>query len=100
MRQTAATESQFVSVQRVKEYCDLVPTTGSRKPVEVAKPEFDSNLPSPHYMTSYNIAVVYVAPAVEFRNVFMKYEYGPLSLRDVSFVINPGERVGVVGRTG
>lgn len=39
--------------------------------------------------------------AVEFRGVALRYRVGlPLVLRDVSFALRPGERVGVVGRTG
>lgn len=38
---------------------------------------------------------------VEFRNVSFRYaEDGPLILRNVSFTVKPGERIGVVGRTG
>uniref|UniRef100_A0A7S1XRZ0 Uncharacterized protein n=1 Tax=Phaeomonas parva TaxID=124430 RepID=A0A7S1XRZ0_9STRA len=39
--------------------------------------------------------------AIEFRNVSFRYSpEGPLVLRNVSFSVAPGERVGVVGRTG
>lgn len=38
---------------------------------------------------------------VEFRNVTARYHSdGPDVLRNVSFVANPGERIGIVGRTG
>eukprot|EP00361_Fabrea_salina_P002146 CAMPEP_0202430198 /NCGR_PEP_ID=MMETSP1345-20130828/3713_1 /ASSEMBLY_ACC=CAM_ASM_000843 /TAXON_ID=342563 /ORGANISM="Fabrea Fabrea salina" /LENGTH=1238 /DNA_ID=CAMNT_0049041617 /DNA_START=37 /DNA_END=3750 /DNA_ORIENTATION=- len=38
---------------------------------------------------------------IEFQNVSMKYrENFPLSLKEVSFTIPPGAKVGVVGRTG
>jgi len=42
-----------------------------------------------------------VEGAVEFRNVSMRYrKHLELVLRNVSFIINPRENVGVVGRTG
>lgn len=38
---------------------------------------------------------------IEFRNVKLRYrESLPLVLKDVSFDIKPGEKVGIVGRTG
>jgi ATP-binding cassette subfamily C (CFTR/MRP) protein 1 len=102
VRQTAATESQFVAVYRVNEYCELKPTS-SRRQVQQdigfgVKAGFPSN--SHSQQQPYNLDVLCVAPAVEFRHVYLKYEYGPLALQDISFVVNPGERIGVVGRTG
>lgn len=39
--------------------------------------------------------------AIEFKNVDLAYREGlPDVLRDVSFQVKPGEKVGVVGRTG
>jgi ATP-binding cassette subfamily B protein len=38
--------------------------------------------------------------AVEFRNVSFAYQQGQEVLRDISFNIHPGARVGIVGRTG
>jgi ATP-binding cassette subfamily B protein len=38
--------------------------------------------------------------AVEFRNVWFGYEPGEPVLRDVSFTVQPGERVALVGATG
>jgi len=38
---------------------------------------------------------------LEFKNVEWRYrENLPLALKNVSFTVNPGERVGIVGRTG
>jgi ATP-binding cassette, subfamily C (CFTR/MRP), member 1 len=38
---------------------------------------------------------------IKFQNVEMAYRKGlPLVLKDVSFQVNPGEKVGIVGRTG
>jgi len=39
--------------------------------------------------------------AIEFRDVVMSYfPHAPPALRGVSFAIRPGEKIGVVGRTG
>jgi ATP-binding cassette, subfamily C (CFTR/MRP), member 1 len=38
--------------------------------------------------------------AIEFHNASMRYRDGPLVLKKVSLKINPGERIGVCGRTG
>lgn len=39
--------------------------------------------------------------AIQFKNVELRYrENLPLVLKDVSFNIHPGEKVGIVGRTG
>lgn len=39
--------------------------------------------------------------SLEFKNVSMRYREGlPLVLKNVSFKILPGEKVGIVGRTG
>jgi ATP-binding cassette subfamily B protein len=40
------------------------------------------------------------APAIEFRRLTFAYDDGPPVLRDVSFAIDPGETVAVVGPTG
>jgi len=40
-------------------------------------------------------------PAVEFESVSVRYRPRlPLVIKDLSFVVHPGERVGVIGRTG
>jgi len=39
--------------------------------------------------------------SIEFKNVSMRYREGlPLALKNLSFLIQPGEKVGIVGRTG
>ncbi|MHC4846685.1 MAG: ATP-binding cassette domain-containing protein [Planctomycetota bacterium] len=40
------------------------------------------------------------APAIEFRHVSFSYPEGPPVLRDVSFKVERGERVALVGHTG
>lgn len=45
--------------------------------------------------------LAHVRGKVEFRNLTFRYPDGEYDvLRNVSFVINPGERVGIVGKTG
>nr|UOU03344.1 ATP-binding cassette subfamily C10 [Brachionus rubens] len=40
-------------------------------------------------------------PKIEFENVSLRYkEESQLALNDISFVINPGEKIGICGRTG
>ena len=40
------------------------------------------------------------SPALEFRSVTVRYDVGPAILRDVSFVVNAGERVALLGLNG
>jgi ABC-type multidrug transport system fused ATPase/permease subunit len=39
-------------------------------------------------------------PKIEFKNVFFKYPNGPNVLKDVSFVVEPGESIALVGANG
>lgn len=79
-------EVELNSFQRVKEYASLEPE----------EPDADNalqprQLPPAHWPSSGQ---------VEFRNVTARYHNGPNVLRDVSFIARPGERIGIVGRTG
>lgn len=82
VRQSAEISNQMMAVERILEYRDLEPETQPDKPCEVSKdwPENGS---------------------IEFRNVIYRYfdEAQPV-IRDLSFVIKPKEKVGIVGRTG
>ena len=40
------------------------------------------------------------AGCIVAEKIEMKYKSGPLVLKGLSFTINPGEKVGIVGRTG
>ncbi|KAI8877119.1 multi drug resistance-associated protein MRP [Backusella circina FSU 941] len=74
-------ETNIVSVERVKEYIDL-PTEkyNSHRSVEHSWPE---------------------QGRIEFSNYSLRYREGlDLVLRDISFQIQPREKVGIVGRTG
>ncbi|XP_014478346.1 PREDICTED: multidrug resistance-associated protein 7 isoform X2 [Dinoponera quadriceps] len=75
------TEREMIAVERVKQYLDNVPTenaTGDNPP--------------------------YAWPSqgvVEFRDVVLKYrDHLVPSLKEVTFVTRPAEKIGVVGRTG
>jgi ABC-type multidrug transport system fused ATPase/permease subunit len=77
-------EVELNSFQRVKEYANIEPeeTDAALQPRQ---------LPPAHWPSSGQ---------VEFHNVTARYHNGPNVLRDVSFVARPGERIGIVGRTG
>ncbi|XP_055319307.1 ATP-binding cassette subfamily C member 4-like [Sitodiplosis mosellana] len=82
VRQSAEVSNLMTSVERVLEYRDLEPEKQPEKPQEVSE-----NWPK--------------EGSIEFRNVIYKYFEGadPV-LRDLSFVIKPKEKIGIVGRTG
>ncbi|KAF6255037.1 ABC transporter [Scenedesmus sp. NREL 46B-D3] len=80
------TESDFNSVERVVQY--LQPATEA--PEETA-PDVAATLP----------AGWPAAGALSVRDLKLRYRPGlPLVLRGVSFEVSPGEKVGLVGRTG
>ncbi|XP_055306890.1 ATP-binding cassette subfamily C member 4-like isoform X2 [Sitodiplosis mosellana] len=82
VRQSAEVSNQMMSVERLLEYRDLEPEKQPKKAALIAK-----SWPS--------------KGSIEFRNVFYRYsaEAEPV-LRGLSFVINPMEKIGIVGRTG
>nr|CAD7400804.1 unnamed protein product [Timema cristinae] len=84
IRQTAEVANNMMSVERVAEYKYLQeePNLESNKD---AKPPKDWPFEG----------------EIEFQNVYLKYvETEPPVLKDLNLVINPGEKVGIVGRTG
>lgn len=84
VRQSAEVTNHMVSVERVWEF-------GSTIPLEAP------------LMTDYDIDQTKwpKEPSVVFKNVSTRYRKNlPLCLDDLSFSILPGERCGVVGRTG
>jgi len=81
----AEMESNFNSVERIAEYTD--PVVVPQEPdyiIEDCRPP--AGWPS--------------AGQLSFQDIALRYREGPMVLRNVSFTIQPGERVGVCGRTG
>ncbi|KAF7327458.1 ABC protein [Mycena kentingensis (nom. inval.)] len=86
-RSTAELENYMNSVERVVHYSrkDLIPQEGAYES------DKDHNLP-PEWPSR---------GAIEFKNVEMRYRAGmPKVLHGISLRINPGQKIGVVGRTG
>ncbi|KAH8694934.1 putative ABC multidrug transporter [Talaromyces proteolyticus] len=82
-------EVELNSFQRVEEYAGIEPEEADNtKDQKTSSPR---QLPPAHWPTSGH---------VEFRNVTARYHNGPNVLHDISFVAHPGERIGIVGRTG
>ncbi|XP_061847183.1 ATP-binding cassette sub-family C member 10 isoform X2 [Colius striatus] len=76
------TETMMVSVERTEEYTTEIPTEPQDKLVQVA-----ADWPS--------------QGLVEFHQVVLAYRAGlPNALDGVTFTVYPGEKVGIVGRTG
>ncbi|GBC03741.1 hypothetical protein RclHR1_00530016 [Rhizophagus clarus] len=83
VRQFCEIETNIVSVERVKEYIDLP----SEAPVIIHDNRPDHTWPQ--------------NGLIEYQNYSTRYRQGlELVLKGVSFVINPREKVGIVGRTG
>ena len=82
----ARVESEFNSVERVVQYLKVDTEADEDTPPEVKKA-----LPATFASKS----------TLAFRNYSMRYRDGlPLVLKDVSFTIADGEKIGIVGRTG
>ncbi|XP_043529381.1 ATP-binding cassette sub-family C member 4-like [Frieseomelitta varia] len=96
LRQNAEMENQLMAVERVLEYTQIVPEPNLRDRGKFAK------------KTEKQVALPANAPKnwptdgmIKFRNVYMKYvEDDPPVLKGLNIAINPGEKIGIVGRTG
>lgn len=82
MRSSAQINDQMVAVERCLEYCDLELENQPKNPIPIT-----ADWPS--------------KGCIEFRNVFYRYnsDAEPV-LRDLSFLIEPTQKIGIVGRTG
>ncbi|KAF9061129.1 P-loop containing nucleoside triphosphate hydrolase protein [Rhodocollybia butyracea] len=82
----ATTEQNMNAVERLSVYTELPPEEPKRKNGDI-KANISEDWPA--------------HGEIRFENVEMKYREGlPSILKDVSFHVKPGEKVGVVGRTG
>ncbi|XP_076243243.1 ATP-binding cassette sub-family C member 4 [Calliopsis andreniformis] len=96
MRQNAEVANQMMSVERVLEYTQIAPEPNLRDRGKFVK------------KSEKQIALAASAPKnwptegmIKFKHVHMRYaEDEPPVLKDLNVVIYPGEKVGIVGRTG
>lgn len=88
-------EVELIAFQRVKEYANIEPeekeSTSEGKGISPASSQQQHQLPPAHWPT---------AGQVEFSSVTARYHNGPNILQNIDFVVKPGERIGIVGRTG
>ena len=82
VRVYARLEAHMNSVERIKEYVDTI----QPEPPRLTALRPPSNWPS--------------EGRIEMRNAQLRYREGPLILKGVDLVVNPHEKVGIVGRTG
>lgn len=82
VRQSAELSNHLTAVERILEYRDLKPEPEPEAPLAV-----DNDWPA--------------SGSIEFRNVGYRY-YGEANrvLSDLSFMVKPMEKIGIVGRTG
>jgi ABC-type multidrug transport system fused ATPase/permease subunit len=80
-------EPMMVSPERLQEYTDIVQEAPSRLPLD------PPNKLHPEAWPSHG--------SIEFTHVSFRYkDQGQLVLRDLSFTVRGGEKLGIVGRTG
>lgn len=80
IKQNAELENSMTSVERVVKYCNIHVEKDSEKIIQPIK---------------------FPKGRIEFQNVSLKYNFKNLFiLKQVSFKIEPGEKIGIVGRTG
>lgn len=76
-------EASLVSAERINDYITTVPVESTGSDLPSLRPKWPAN------------------GAIEFKNVCMRYRDGlPLVLNNVTFCIEPSEKIGIVGRTG
>ena len=97
VRQACELEAQLVSVERLQTLAALPPEPGYSVPPSAppgwSHEAYGDAAPPAHEGRRRG--------RVELRGVSLRYRPGlPMALQDVSFSVEPGEKVGVVGRTG
>ncbi|CAF5005137.1 unnamed protein product [Rotaria sp. Silwood1] len=86
IRQSVEVETQMTSVERILEYCSLDQESSNQLSFKYRPP---INWPS--------------QGRIIFENVSMSHSkelHSPLALHNISLIIEPGEKIGIVGRTG
>jgi ABC-type multidrug transport system fused ATPase/permease subunit len=92
-------EVELIAFQRVREYAEIEPEEAEYA-LEAKKTPSTSQAQSSLVQRQLPPAHWPTAGQVEFSNVTAKYHNGPNILRNIGFVAKPGERIGIVGRTG
>ncbi|XP_050313562.1 probable multidrug resistance-associated protein lethal(2)03659 [Anthonomus grandis grandis] len=84
MRQSTELENQMTSVERVLEYTQIEHEGNLESKPDKKPPKYWPNLGK-----------------IEFKHVYLRYfPADPPVLKDLTFIIKPKEKVGIVGRTG
>jgi len=90
VRQSIEAENYLTSVERCEHFERIAQ---EKEPSGASAAEAEAQLVTAITGTS--------EPALEFRNVSVRYRPNlPLVIRDLSIVVQPGERIGIIGRTG
>jgi ATP-binding cassette subfamily C (CFTR/MRP) protein 1 len=97
IRQIASVESEMNSIERVVYYVDNIEHEDLPEIAAAVAASHSNTAPPP----ARNFSPAEVAATIEFRDVALSYRPGlPLVLNRLSFSIQAGQKVGVVGRTG
>ncbi len=83
MRQLTEVENLMTSVERTLEYADIKPEAALDSPQDKKPP---SDWPT--------------SGLIQFSKIHLSYDSENDILKDLTFTVNPGEKIGVVGRTG
>ncbi|XP_012058533.1 PREDICTED: probable multidrug resistance-associated protein lethal(2)03659 [Atta cephalotes] len=96
MRQSAEVANQMMAVERVLEYIQLPAESNLRNWRAYVKKK------DKYVVLSSNVPETWPDQGcVKFMNVYMRYsDEDPPALKDLNIVIYPGEKIGIVGRTG
>lgn len=94
VRQACELEAQLVSVERLRSFSGLPPEPGYQIPSKVMTRGWqEPDGAGPSAQTAQG--------RIEMRGLGIRYRSGlPLVLTDLSATIEPGEKIGIVGRTG